>query len=532
VDGVITHGGLADIDPQDIATMEVVKGAAAASLYGSRAQAGVIQITTKRGSAVSAGRTQVTFRQNYNLHNIERFNGTAMSHPYRLMADGSAFMGFNGLPVVLPALTGAFPLDDKGNGSDSFRSFSDKPYPAPTWDPWKQTYQNGSNYSTYVSVGGNGGNTQYQVSGNYVRDKGNMALLTGLTQKNFRLNVDHQVGDLRMALSTYLTRSEGDDILEGGTGANRFGFDPFLNLGFLSPKSNLTNTDASGKIDILGDQVGWGVNPLYRLSREHHTKNNQRFMGGLDLNYAPLSWLGFESNVSYDRSDLTQQHYQPPGLLSSAQPQPAVPDRLSRHGEHDHRGRQRQRHRKRHRKDRRPDRASPSSLAGGEQGLQPAHAQGSSLLVADVPRLSLATSGITNDLTAQTVRSEGLFLVNTLTYKDRYVLDVLGRRDGSSLFGADERWQNYYRVALAWRMASEPWWPFEIIDDFKPRFSRGTAGGRPQFDAQYQTYFVGVGSISPGVSGQLQAEAGARHRERVRLRRVDRAPLHGARRTT
>src|SRR6185369_2644221 len=228
---------------------------------------------TKRGSSVSAGRTEVTFRQNYNAHNIERFNGTAMSHPYRLMADGSAFMGFDGKPVVLPALTGAFPLDDKGNGTDSFRSFSDKSYPAPTWDPWKQTYQSGSNYSTYVSVGGNGGKTQYQVSGNYVRDKGNMAFLNGLTQKNFRLNVDHQVGGLRMALSTYLTRSEGDDILEGGTGANRFGFDPFLNLGFLSPKSNLTDRDPNGNIVVLGDQVGWGVNPLYRLSRESHTKN-------------------------------------------------------------------------------------------------------------------------------------------------------------------------------------------------------------------------------------------------------------------
>jgi TonB-dependent SusC/RagA subfamily outer membrane receptor len=56
IDGVITQGRLTDIDPFDVARVEVLKGASAAASYGSRGQAGVIEITTKRGPAAEAPR--------------------------------------------------------------------------------------------------------------------------------------------------------------------------------------------------------------------------------------------------------------------------------------------------------------------------------------------------------------------------------------------------------------------------------------------------------------------------------------------
>jgi TonB-dependent SusC/RagA subfamily outer membrane receptor len=62
VDGVILTSGTADLNSLDIESVEVVKGAAAASLYGSRAASGVIQIKTRRGNALASGQTQFTFR--------------------------------------------------------------------------------------------------------------------------------------------------------------------------------------------------------------------------------------------------------------------------------------------------------------------------------------------------------------------------------------------------------------------------------------------------------------------------------------
>jgi TonB-dependent SusC/RagA subfamily outer membrane receptor len=57
VDGVILNSSMVDIDALDIENVEVVKGAAAASMYGSRAQAGVVQITTRRGAPSSTTRS-------------------------------------------------------------------------------------------------------------------------------------------------------------------------------------------------------------------------------------------------------------------------------------------------------------------------------------------------------------------------------------------------------------------------------------------------------------------------------------------
>jgi TonB-linked SusC/RagA family outer membrane protein len=492
VDGVISRGKLSDIDPMDIATIEVVKGAAAASLYGSRAQAGVIQITTKRGTALPEGRTEIALRNTFAANSMERLIPISRSHALRLTADGSAFVGRNGQPIVLPAVAGDFLLDDKGPGSNVYKAFQDKAYPAPVWDPFGQAFTPGNSNSTYVSVGGNGGATQYQASARYTREEGSVVFNDGLKQTNFRLNVDHRVSNqIQLSLSTYFVNTHQDVIQEGGTSV-------FQDLTFLSPKSDLLNRDTNGEIGILGDQVGWGANPLYRVVNTDFPRDTRRLMGGIDATYSPSSWLSFQANASYDRTDMLETQYQPVGyqrirntpLLGSL--------------------------RKREEDNADVNASLTASLTKNFGSLVTRtrlrylteghdnswfQVSGSNLAVADVPRLSLLTSGLVTDSYSESVRSQGLFLITSGTYKERYILDGLARRDGSSLFGPEERWQNYFRAAAAWRMGAEAWWPFSFITEFKPRYSIGTAGGRPRFSAQYQTYAVSSGSITPKVLG-------------------------------
>src|SRR4029079_4657001 len=87
----------------------------------------------------------------------------------------------------------------------------------------------------------------------------------------------------------------------------------FNALTFLSPKSNLLGRDANGNIDILGDQVGWNANPLYRVVNTDIPRDTRRIMGGVDATYTPASWLNFQLNASYDRSDMLQTRYTPVG---------------------------------------------------------------------------------------------------------------------------------------------------------------------------------------------------------------------------
>jgi len=83
---------------------------------------------------------------------------------------------------------------------------------------------------------------------------------------------------------------------------------------------------------------------------------------------------------------------------------------------------------------------------------------GNFLAFKGIDALDNATQNKTIASYAQSVRQMGVFGGGNLEYKERYILDGLVRRDGSSLFGADHRWQTFGRVSGAWRVAQEPWW--------------------------------------------------------------------------
>ena len=86
VDGVIQTDAFgassADLQSMDIESVEVVKGAAAASLYGARAAAGVIQITTRRGSGLADGTTRFSVRSEYGANSLNSPVRWAQSHFY------------------------------------------------------------------------------------------------------------------------------------------------------------------------------------------------------------------------------------------------------------------------------------------------------------------------------------------------------------------------------------------------------------------------------------------------------------------
>jgi hypothetical protein len=87
----------------------------------------------------------------------------------------------------------------------------------------------------------------------------------------------------------------------------------------------------------------------------------------------------------------------------------------------------------------------------------------------------------------------------TFNIKDRYTLDGLYRRDGSSLFGPDARWSNFYRIAGAYRLTQD----FHIpgVDELKIHAARGTAGLRPAYIDQYETYTISGGQFTKATLG-------------------------------
>ena len=87
VDGVQMQGTLADINVDDIESIEVVKGASASALYGSQAGNGVVVVTTKRGKSLSQGESVVTFRNEYGVNTVSSTYDLSKSHAFILADD-------------------------------------------------------------------------------------------------------------------------------------------------------------------------------------------------------------------------------------------------------------------------------------------------------------------------------------------------------------------------------------------------------------------------------------------------------------
>ena len=498
IDGVITSGGISDIDPADVESIEIVKGAAGAALYGSRAQAGVIQITTRTGAHLRAGQTQFIVRTAYEDNSIERYYGVPMHHQWQMNADQTQILDRSGNPITFP-YSGTPALNDGGNGRNAFTSFMTNPYPPgmTLQDPIKQFFNPGGRITNYVAVAGTEGSTDYRISFDRTHTQGAIKLAQGLTQYNTRINVGQRFGKFQVRSQAYFAKRNRGLQDEGGTGIIR-------TLTFTTAAADLLRKDPqTGEISHIAEPINQGNvgrNPIYSLLNTTDEEGRVRGMGGLDASWAPFQWLSLEGNGSFDRIETNTHFYQRPGLLRpfDTPATGAIREendlRLELNGSltaaltfralnHNLTVRSRLRY-------------LVESL--DESGFS---VGGSNLPVKDVEQINLI--GGTPSLASyrRSVRSEGFFAISSMVYKERYILDMLGRRDGSSLFGEDQRWQTYYRLSAAWRLSHEPWFPFGFFTEFKPRYSIGTSGGRPGFDAQFQTYQVSAGSIVPQTLG-------------------------------
>lgn len=466
VDGVIMTESSADLSTLDIESVEVVKGAAAASLYGSRAASGVVQIRTARGGSLPADQTRFTLRSEYGSSDIPRPIKFAQYHNFQMNAQGE-FLDASGqvVPRALAATT-QFGIQDQ-------------PYPGPTFQHVNSLYNPGDVTTLTGTFGYNSGTTSWLATVSRQHEFGVVRENDGYRRTDFRVNLDHRVRhDLSLSVSAFHMRSTRDE-LPGGV---------LFDFVFLAPDVDLLQPDPDGtRYAFQPDDAGIRVNPLYQIVTQDRETRRLRTMASADLSYHPLTWVSFDLNASFDRSDRRGFWWIPKGVKTPDNPtgdpgfvrqDAAVDDGLN---------------------------ASLGMSVSRDFGLlstrttlrgiieredeDSIRAEGQDLAVGGIPRLdALQVPRI--ESVDRKIRSSGYFLNTDLNWDDRYIVNALVRRDGSSLFGPEERWHTYYRASAAYRMAQEPWWPFEQLNEFKLRYSRGTAGGRPNFADQFEVFSI------------------------------------------
>jgi TonB-linked SusC/RagA family outer membrane protein len=514
VDNVIINGNLPDLNPADIENVQVVKGAAGASMYGARAGNGVINITTKSGRRALEG-VRFSMRSEGGLSDIERDFGLARFHALVTDETGTMFCeAVTGQPLCARTFDyateaarvnnapGDFALNPKGfpidpgstiSGQPLRQRFQINPWPGTSYNAVAQLVTPKPFTQNSLDLTGRFGSTRFFLSASNLRQEGAIRFLQGFTRNSFRMNVDQAIGtDLNIGLRTSYSRStqDGSNQEEGGNA--------FFRLTRVPGIVNILASDTLGRLYIRPNLQGGGSqnqNPLSTLQQTEREDLTNRFIGGLTATYTPANWFSLDANLSYDLRRSTAFQFNDKGfrtttsstanlgsIFRSATGREAFNGSVNAAFKYDFN----------------PDVRTRYSLRYlfEQRDFNTQSANGSQLSIQGVTALNntlQSTRTTESDLTS--VRQVGVFAGAGLEYKERYIVDALVRRDGSSLFGSAARWATFGRASLAWRVAHEPWWFLPQVSELKLRGSYGTAGGSPRFEAQYETFAIGAGGI-------------------------------------
>ena len=501
VDGAISTNGIADLNAQDIESIEVVKGAASATAYGSTGANGVVNITTKRGKDSPEGKVSFLTRNEIGTSSVEHWVPLNKHHPNELNADGT------------------FKLTSGGQRIVKADRFNDAEYPAGTYrDQLKTNLRDGRFVTNYGNISLRRGNTNFASSFSRDTDRGILPFLNGFKRQNVRMNVDQGIGkkaDVSLSLLYGLSTS---DQTPGTTGTGTFfallQSPPDVDLTYpnakpgcnpSTPDPALCGTQYSVVLPAAATGGTSRGNPLYDLAHRSYNDRRERIFGSFSSRYRPFTWLTFDGSYGTDRLNQRSTNFYDRGLLNQSSTNVELPGigSISLASTNDQ---------------------SSNSQAGStahftlgslrsttrvsyqyEEDRFNSYGTGfSKLLVASVPDLQAAdptqlSTGTTTASQIQNVRTMNGAVTQNLNFADKYLVQVLGRRDGSSLFGASNRWNNFYQLSGAWRITQDIHIPG--FQELKIRAARGTAGLRPGYEYQYETYSVAGGQLTKNTVG-------------------------------
>ena len=455
IDGIPTVGGLEDINPQDITSMEVLKDASATAIYGSRGSNGVVLITTKRGGV---GKTIVSLDSYYGASNdlgrIEVFDGP----------------GFVEYKRESRRATGAYP-EGPATAADDAKLF--EPVELESISLGRSTdyiaglMQGGNIQSHQVGVSGGNDKTTFFVSGNYFKDVG-VIINQDFTRYTFRINLDHKITDkLSIGTSTLLTMSDrnGENFnpIGGALQENPLGkpYDDEGNLVFL-PTSDGLRTNPFAEV-VPGAQVdetsrtrifnsiylNWNItkNLTYRVNfgPDYTVQRNGRFTGSQTNDRR-----GGDATGSVD--DRFQFNYTLENILTYSKTFNSVHN------------------------------LNLTAL----QSFQQDRFQQTSLGVLGIPAPSqlyhrLGDASQISSANTNLVESSLLSYMARINYdyKGKFLLTASARADGSSRFGENNKFGFFPSAAFGWNLHQEEFLKnSSFVDQLKFRVSYGSIGNQ------------------------------------------------------
>ncbi len=467
--GTIGQSRLVDINPQDIERIEVLNGAAAAAIYGSRANAGVIQIFTKKGKN---GAPSVSFSTSYLSSSLrKKLDVNRAPTKFGGPTDGA---GASTQDILTPALTTTTPVT--------------------RYDYQDYIFQHANGTDNTVSVSGGTDMTKYYVSGSYFYNQG-IIRNTDFQRFSFRSNIDQVLNKwASFNVGLNYTNSTANEKPDG----NSF-FSPMNSVTIIGNFHNIQVRDALGNIQAVGERGR--TNPVSVIEDIKQKQTTNRLIANIGLKFRPISRLTVDYTMGIDNYAQNGTTYIPPfaynvntaffGGGSTLDPTQNGYSSAANNNffavNHDLNAT--------YSIDITPKINSVTQVGFSQQYERNNYAllQGRGLapFVQTVNGASTILPGVDD---RSEISISGTFVQQNFKYRNQFFLTGAVRVDGSSVFGKDQRNQTYYKASGSWvisgadfwsKMGVSRWW-----DLLKLRIAYGESGNLTGIGAysRFNTY--------------------------------------------
>ncbi|MEN1783610.1 MAG: SusC/RagA family TonB-linked outer membrane protein [Bacteroidota bacterium] len=452
-DNLVDLGGtsqnrLVDLNPNDIERIEVIKGAAAAAIYGSRASNGVVQIFTKKGRT---GEPKFSFSTSLRVNELRKE------------------IDYNTVPLAWV---------------DPFDRSNLETVPVERFNYQDDFFGSGFGLENFLSVSGGNERTSYYISGSFLDNEG-IIKNTDFQRIGFKTNITQKAWDwLEINTGLNYVRSVSNDIPNGGINSAYGAITGFV----FSDNSVNPNPDASGVYPITSLLVP-RTNPLEAVNRFDFGQKVNRVITSIGLNATISDKLSASYLLGLDFFNQSATAFIP---INNTSPSG---DGFARRADINN---------FQYNSD-----FNLTYKTALNEAIQSTTTVGGSWQYEEFDRIGIEAEGLapivevatSGGIVAQGERRSqisywGSFVQQSLSYKDKLYLNGALRVDGASTFGEDERNQLFGKASLSYVISDEDFWKNtfgSVFNTFKLRTSWGQAGNLTALSA-----FQRFTSFNPG----------------------------------
>jgi TonB-linked SusC/RagA family outer membrane protein len=500
-----TQGILNSFNPNDIESVEVLKDAAAAAIYGSRAANGVILITTKKGKVgdvkvdYSNSTSFQAYNKNYDVLNLKE---------WMQLRNDAAFEKWQFENRVYPyssktlAEANAAPV----NGIAFKRYFSDQQIRnAGNGTDWLSLVtRDGAIQQHNLSLRGGTNSTKYFMSGNFYNHDG-VVKNSGFKRTAFRINLDQKINDyINFGMNLTTSNIKNDYVPLGGQFNEDTGEEvsQYENSGII--RAALQQSPYIPAVDEFGNypinpELSQQPNP-YSLLTITDEGTISRTLSNFFLEIKPFKGFTARFGAGYDKGEGTRNTYLPRTTLAGAQENGRASVATNRKNDdlYDFTLTYTKRVKENH---------NFTLLLGSSLQTYRVeeNAAGNSNFVTDAFLWNNLNAGAGTKVTTSTKResnNKSYFGRFNYSYKDKYLLTAIVRRDFDSGNSANYKWGTFPSISFGWDMASESFMKSieKSVSQLKIRFGYGTLGNTDREGNAFAAYSSYPGYLSPDES--------------------------------